>query len=567
MSEQRKKNEKNFLVQGSILAIAGVITKLIGAFYRIPLLNIIGTEGNGYYSVAFSIYSVALMLTSYSLPLAVSKLVSARVAVGEYKNAHKIFRGAITFALLAGGFVALLVFFGADFIATTIMHLDMSAYALRVLAPCILIVALLGVLRGFFQGIGSMVPTAISQVIEQIINAVVSIAGAYVLLNAGKAVGKTRGDKSFGPAFAAAGGTLGTVLGAFSALVFVGLVFLAYNKVFKRKMRRDHSKKRESYKTVYKVLFVTIAPVILSATVYNISDFVDTALFNNVMAAQGFSKKEYASLLGIFQGQYSTMINVPLSISNGVKDKLTHAGIYGINVCMDTLVATVQTGSRKQVHNKINTVSRFNMVIAIPCAVGFITMAKPILNMLYFTQDNTTAALMLQMGALSVVFFCLSTVTNSVLQGLDDMMTPVKNAAISLVIHIVTLFLMLVVLKWNIYAVVLSKIIFSGAICVLNAKALRDRIGYVQEKKKTFVIPALASLIMGVIAVLVHLIFELFAGPYIATIIALLAAVVTYGVAIVVLGGITEEELLGMPKGATLVTLCRRLHLIKGEYR
>ena len=129
MSEQRKKNEKNFLVQGSILAIAGVITKLIGAFYRIPLLNIIGTEGNGYYSVAFSIYSVALMLTSYSLPLAVSKLVSARVAVGEYKNAHKIFRGAITFALLAGGFVALLVFFGADFIATTIMHLDMSAYA------------------------------------------------------------------------------------------------------------------------------------------------------------------------------------------------------------------------------------------------------------------------------------------------------------------------------------------------------------------------------------------------------------------------------------------------------
>ena len=314
MSEQHKKNEKNFLIQGSILAIAGVITKLIGAFYRIPLLNIIGTEGNGYYSVAFSIYSVALMLTSYSLPLAVSKLVSARVAVGEYKNANKIFRGAMTFALLAGGIVSLLVFFGADFIATTIMHLDMSAYALRVLAPCILIVALLGVLRGFFQGMGSMIPTAISQVIEQIVNAVVSIAGAYLLFNAGRAVGKTRGDKSFGPAYAAAGGTLGTVLGALSALIFVGFIFLAYHKVFKKKMKRDHSRKRESYKTVYKVLFVTIAPVILSATVYNISDFVDTALFNNVMAAQGFSKKEYASLLGIFQGQYSTMINVPLSI-------------------------------------------------------------------------------------------------------------------------------------------------------------------------------------------------------------------------------------------------------------
>lgn len=224
MSEQHKKNEKNFLIQGSILAIAGVITKLIGAFYRIPLLNIIGTEGNGYYSVAFSIYSVALMLTSYSLPLAVSKLVSARVAVGEYKNANKIFRGAMTFALLAGGIVSLLVFFGADFIATTIMHLDMSAYALRVLAPCILIVALLGVLRGFFQGMGSMIPTAISQVIEQIVNAVISIAGAYLLFNAGRAVGRPEAT-IFGSAYAAAGGTLGTVLGALSALIFCRIHF------------------------------------------------------------------------------------------------------------------------------------------------------------------------------------------------------------------------------------------------------------------------------------------------------------------------------------------------------
>ena len=556
MSEQRKKNEKNFLVQGSILAIAGVITKLIGAFYRIPLLNIIGTEGNGYYSVAFSIYSVALMLTSYSLPLAVSKLVSARVAVGEYKNARKIFRGAMTFALLAGGLVALLVFFGADFIATTVMHLDKSAYALRVLAPCILVVALLGVLRGFFQGIGTMIPTAISQVIEQIVNAVVSIVGAYVLLNAGKAVGKTHGDKSFGPAYAAAGGTLGTVLGALSALIFVGIVFFAYNKVFKRKMKNDTSKRTEGYKRVYKVLFITIAPVILSATVYNISDFVDTALFNNIMAAQGFTKKEYASLLGIFQGQYSTLINVPLSISSALAASL-----------VPSLVATVQTGNRKQVHDKINMVSRFNMLIAIPCAVGFVTLAKPILDLLYFTQDNTTAALMLQLGALSVVFFCLSTVTNSVLQGLDDMMTPVKNAAISLAIHIVALFIMLVVLKWNIYAVVLSKIIFAGAICILNAKALRSRIGYVQEKKKTFAIPTLAAVIMGVIAMLVHLIFELFISPYIATLLALVAAVITYGVAIVALGGITESELKGMPKGALLVKICRKLHLIRGEYR
>ena len=160
MAEHKKKKEKNFLVQGSILAIAGVITKLIGAVYRIPLMNIVGDEGMGYYNVAFSIYTVALTLTSYSLPLAVSKLVSARVATGQYKNAYKVFKGAMTFALIGGGFVALLIFFGAGFIASNIMHMDMSVYALRILAPCILVVAFLGVFRGFFQGIGSMVPVS-----------------------------------------------------------------------------------------------------------------------------------------------------------------------------------------------------------------------------------------------------------------------------------------------------------------------------------------------------------------------------------------------------------------------
>ena len=145
-----------------------------------------------------------------------------------------------------------------------------------------------------------------------------SIAGAYILLQVGKGLAETRGNDSFGPAYAAAGGTVGTIAGAFFALLFIALLASAYLKVFKRKMRRDRSRKRESYQLVYRVLFVTIAPVILSATVSNISDFVDNALFNNIMAAQGYGKTEYASLLGILGGQYTTMINVPLSVATAL---------------------------------------------------------------------------------------------------------------------------------------------------------------------------------------------------------------------------------------------------------
>ena len=165
---------------------------------------------------------------------------------------------------------------------------------------------------------------------------------------------------------------------------------------------------------------------------------------------------------------------------------------------------------------------------------------------------------MLQLGALSVVFYCLSTVTNAVLQGLDNMMAPVKNAAISIVLYTVSLFIMLVVFRWGIYAVVLSRIVFSGSTSMLNAHSLRMQIGYVQEQRKTFVIPAVASIIMGIAAMVVHLLFELFGSAQIATLAALPAAVIVYAAALVMLGGINEEEMYEMPKGALLVRIDRK---------
>ena len=551
-----KKKGTNFLMQGTILAAAAMITKIVGLAYRIPLTNIMGAEGNGYYGVVFQVYSLALMLTSYSLPMAVSKLVSARVALGQYKNAYRVFKGAMTFGILSGGIVSAIVFFNARFISEEIMKMGLSIYALRVLSPCILIVAILGVLRGFFQGYGTMIPTAISQVAEQLINAIVSVVGAYLLMQTGRSMANGEAKESYGAAFAAAGGTLGTVIGALTALLFLLFVFTAYKTRLKRQMRRDRTRRLESRKTIYKVLLLTIAPVILSATVYNISNLIDQTMFSNIMAAQGMAEKEYSSLLGLLNGQYDTMTNIPLSVSSALAASF-----------MPSLVTTMQTGNRKQIHSKINMVSRFNMLIAIPCAAGFITLSGPILNLLYFNQDNAIPSLMLRIGGISVVFFCLSTVTNAALQGLDRMAAPVKNAAISLVIHVVALFIMLVVFKWEIYSIPISKIIFAGSICILNAHDLRGACGYMQEQKQTFVIPTIASVIMGAVSLLVHLLCVLFIGEMAAAVIAIIVAVIVYGIALVVLGGITEEEILSAPKGATLVAICRKLHLLKGRYR
>lgn len=170
---------------------------------------------------------------------------------------------------------------------------------------------------------------------------------------------------------------------------------------------------------------------------------------------------------------------------------------------------------------------------------------------------------MLQIGAVSVVFYCLSTVTNAVHQGLDNMMVPVKSAAISIVVHIVSLFVMMVVFQWGIYGVVVSKIVFSACASMLNSHALRQKIGYVQEQKRTFVIPLLASAIMGIAALGTYSLFKLLIGAKIATLIAMPTAVIVYGVGLVFLGGITESEMMEMPKGAMLAKICRKVHLFR----
>ena len=549
MSES-KSTKNSFLVQGSILAIAGVITKVIGALYRIPLVNILGDTGMGYYGVAFQIYAIALTLTSYSLPLAVSKLVSARVATGEYKNAYRVFRGALTFAILVGGVVAAIIFFGADFIATNVMSMHDSTYALKVLAPCILVVALLGVFRGLFQGLGTMIPTAISQVVEQIVNAVISIVGAYTLFKIGSEAAKTEGIDTLGYAYSAAGGTLGTIAGALFGLIFLLFLFFVYKKKLHRQTLKDRHKKTEEYSFIFKILLLTVAPVILSSTVYNLCGVVDNAMFGKIMSIQGYKETEYAALLGILSGKYDTLMNVPLAISSA----------FGASL-IPSIVMTAKTGNQRQVHDKINLCVRFNMIIAIPCAAAFIAVAKPLLDLLFFTEDNTLAGILLQLGAISIIFYNLSTVTNSVLQGLDNMMVPVKNAAISLVVHIIALFAMMVIFKWGIYAVVLSKIIFAVCCSILNSHDLRVKIGYKQEIKYSFAIPAAASLIMGIITFILHFALSRFLGTRIAILIVIPIAVCVYAVALVGFRGVTEKEMLQMPKGALLVRICKKFHL------
>ena len=549
MENEQKKNS-SFLIQGAILAVAGIVTRLIGLAYRIPVNNILGDEGQGFYGCAFSIYNIALLLTSYSLPLAVSKLVSARVSKGEHKNALRILKSALTFAAIAGAFVCIIVYLFSDFIAGSIMSLRLSAYALRVLAPCLLVVAIMGVIRGYFQGLGTMVPTAISQIIEQIVNAIVSIIGASYLLEMGKKVAESKKEPLLPYAYGAAGGTLGTLTGAVFGLIFLLLLMKLYYPKMKKRIQSDNTQTTEGYRAIYTALILTIAPVILSTAIYNINDTIDQGIFSSAMLAQGHSEKEAAKLLGMFTGKYNTLIHIPLAVANALGSSLR-----------PSLTATVSKGTKEAIQTKIQLVIRFAMLIAIPSCVAFMTMPHDVLSLLYVGNIDIPAN-MLRIGAITVVFYCLSTVTNSILQGLNKMTTPVKHGAISLVVHLVAVVLMLVCFKWGIYSLVAGNIIFSLCMCILNARAIEKESGFRQEWKKTFILPFGAALIMALAIIITRSILAIYLPKKITTLITIMIAGITYIIALLKTKALTEEEIKGFPKGTKLLDMLKKLKLV-----
>ena len=551
----------NFVVQGSILAAAGILVRIIGMLYRMPLNDIIGKQGNGYYTSAYNVYNILLILSSYSMPVAVSKMISSRLARGEYANCRRILRVGLIYATVAGGAAAAILWFGADLFAELIQT-PMSRYALKTLAPTIWIMAYLGVLRGYFQGMGTMVPTAFSQIIEQIVNAVVSVVAAGLLFQTGLSLNAARGAEDYSYALGAAGGTIGTGAGALTALLFFILLTATTGERALLSIKRKPGSgrpRRESYGRLMYLLTITVVPIVISSGVYNCSNVVDNYLFGQGMDRLGYGADEIAIFWGAL-GQYQLLFNIPVAVSNALSSSL-----------IPSLTRAVSRGDRKQARARIASSIRFSMLIAIPAAVGITVLADPVCNLLFVSEDNSLLIRLSMAGSLAVVFYSLSTVTNAVLQGLNRMDLPIRHSAIALIVHVAVLEILLLGLKLGIYSVVIANIVFAFVMCLLNGFSIRRAARYRQEIKKTFLLPALCSVFMGAAAYGVYrgLLAALpwaarsgRLGMAVLVVPSVAAAMAVYGLLLVRLGAVNEEELREMPMGTRLTRIFKRLRLL-----
>jgi stage V sporulation protein B len=554
------KNKNHFLIQGSILAITSLIVRVIGLVYRIPMTNIIGDEGMGIYNNTFEVYNIALILSSYSLPIAVSKLVAVKRMNKEFKNSYRILMCSLAFAFSVGLLATLIIFFGADFFASFYKGTGM-ALPLRVLSPTIFVFAIMGVLRGFYQGKNTMIPTAVSQVLEQVINAVVSIVASYFLV---KNYSTSINVASYG----AAGGTLGTFSGAIIGLIFLLFVFIIYKPVLNRQMRHDSDENRESYKMIFRLLVLTIAPIILSQTVYQISGVLDGTIFNQIMyhkhisafdmevldhavTGQKYSEPFRNTLMGIYGTKYKLLTNVPVAVATAIAAAI-----------ITTIAVAYEKGMKEVIRNKVHVAIKFNMIIAIPSWVGMAVLASPILQLIW-GESRQLPANFLRLGAISIVFYALSTLTSAVLQGINKLKIPVINSAISLGIHIILVALLLQFTPLSTYVLVIGNVSFALVVCILNWVSIEKYLDYRQEIVKTFLIPTVSAGLMGVAAYFTYEGIEIWTGSNtIATLVAILIAVIVYFVLLIFMKGVDEDELAFLPKGGTIVRVLKKMHLL-----
>ena len=552
---RRAQDRSDFLLQGGILALASFIVRLIGMIYRIPMVNFIGSEGNGYYSNAFSVYNILLLLSSYSLPLAVSRMISVRVAHGKWKETKRITFVAILFAAVVGTVFGLITFFLSDFFCTTLLKSPLSAIALKMLAPTVAIVAFLGVFRGFFQGLQTMIPTAVSQIIEQIINAIVSIVMAAVLAAYGAGIVLETGQVGWKGAWGAAGGTIGTGAGALAALIFLVVLFVAYRKTLDRKAAKDPSKKVASHWKLLSILSLTAVPIILSTATYNAIDIIDAALFNHAMSAKGVTVDAYTSIWGDYNSAYLLLVHLPVALASAIGSALVPA-----------LAAAYTRQDHAEVMSKIELAIRVTLLVAIPCAFGYMAIGGNLAKLL-FPGISDEAQTYLAVGGLAVAFHSLATVTNAILQGLNRMRRPMIHSFISLAGHVLLLVLMLFVFKMDIYAVIICYMLFSLVIAVLNIIAINRLTGYKLDPRYSILMPVIVSAVVVVICLAVAFIFSRFLSGRLMNLMIVLVSLVlgigVYVVGILLTGCLKKDQILELPFGARLVRLFTKLRLLR----
>ncbi|MBQ3552711.1 MAG: polysaccharide biosynthesis protein [Clostridia bacterium] len=511
---------KSFVSGAAILAVAGLIVKLIGMFFRVGLANLIDTEGMAYYETVYPYYSWLLVISSSGLPTAISKMVSERVTLGDERGAKQVFKNALILLAIIGVITTVIMLFGANLFSSlalpdaNIIEIEKQRMSFVAMAPSLLFVSVMCAYRGYLQGRQMMVGTAVSQVVEQ----VVKLIAGYSLAIAFSPKGLE---------YAAMGAIIGVTISELAALISVWIIYNRNKRKFVATIEPVRKHPRMTFKRVVKRLAIMAIPITIGASIMPLTGIIDTNAIVNILCDTGYSLEEARTMYSIFRGNITPIINMPAVLTMALAMSL-----------VPNISASAINGEKKRVKKASRVGIKLSMLIGMPCAVGLFVLARPILSLIFGNlspQELDIAEPLMQISAIGVIFLSLVQTTTGIIQGLGKPRIPVFFLAIGAVVKVVSIIAFMSIKSVNIAGAAISTTLCYAVAGVLDTIYIFHTTNMKPRILATFIKPLICSAFMGLAAWGAYSALILLGSNTIATLGAVMVGVIVYAVMCVVL--------------------------------
>ena len=545
--------EKQSTAKGfAILGLAGIINKIFAVIY-VPILTLIIDDfGNGIYNAGYMMYLLVFVITNTGIPIAISKLVSEQIALGNHKDAHRTLEISGVMLIALGFITSVLTAVFARWLSNAVGWPEAYLIILA-LSPTMFFTAISGAFRGYFQGRSNMFPTGVSQIIEQLLNSILTIVFAWVMLKYGVQYAITHGihDENkirlISLEFAAAGGTVGTSVGAMGSVCFLIILYLKSKRSILKEIQESlnleviHKTSKEIAQRVLKYAI----PITLGSVAVYTANLIDLKYTKSRLISAGFSQYDASSLYGILTTQYQKILNIPLSVAAALAAAI-----------IPTVSAAAAIKDINSLSRKINESFKAILMVTIPAAIGLAILAKPIITVLFPRNVHGWDLMMIGSGVL--VLISVVQIQTAILQGIGKTHLPTIHMIMALIIKIIINYNLIAVKSINIKGAVIGSAVCYCFAGVLNHISIMKYTKVSLAYKKVLNRPLIASLLMGVIVigsykVLEFLLHFLIPSSYLLNLVSLMIAIlvgfIIFFISMIYIKGITPEDIKRLPMG------------------
>ena len=523
--------KKQTFAKGVIIVMASqVLIKFLGFIYRVILTNINGFQdvGNSYYSSGYKVYTFILAIATTGIPNAISKLISEKIALGDRRGAHKIFKTALKMFTIVGLVLSVALFFGSGFIANNILNNPGVKGVMATLAPSIFFVAIASVFRGYFVGMQNMTAHSTAQILEQIVNSVLSVLFVLMLVN------NT-------PEVMAMGSTAATAVSTLIALIYLWLYYKKNKKEIIRQIKESKIYPSESKRILIKRITKYVIPLSITSIVYSLSGLVDLVSVIDGLEKFGYTLVEANEKFGIILGKVDILVSIPHTFNTALVVPL-----------IPVITELIVTKQKNKAVNKINTCMKISSIIAFPCAMGLTILATPLFNTIY--PNASSGAYLLQIEIWAVIFSLLAQTAYASLNGIGRLYIPGVSVIIGAIVKYILNIIFIPIYGEVVISV--TTIIYHLVACIISMTVLYRDLERKPDFKNIIIKPLIATTFMGIVVFIAkRVLVYISLGNTLSLAICVIAGMLTYAYALFKLGMFSKEDIMKLPY---VNRLCKR---------